>query len=132
MEKIIPNSEINRSEMEKASDALKRKMWLKGVPPEIRAEAWKFMSGNPAALTEEYYDLLVYRGTRLGQILAKKTELEKSGQTDTEDILKIKVDLKQYSMHPGKSREDSICIIENDLPRTFPTVEGFIKGQEKK
>ncbi len=46
-------------------------------------------------------------------------------QRESEDHLKLVSQLSLMYTQPEVSREESILIIENDLPRTFPTLEFF-------
>ena len=64
-------------------------------------------------------------------MLQNKRKIEKKGATmDDPQYLKIQTDLQMMMAQPGASHEESLTIIENDIPRTFPTLE-FFNGETK-
>lgn len=113
--------------MDKLRDTDKvRDMIIYTVPPKIRGEIWRSISGNPASITQDFYQLLVYKGERIGEVIMKKAAIEKSGQPEHDsEYLRTKMDYNMMAMKPGDSHEESIVIIENDLPRTFTTLKSF-------
>lgn len=61
----------------------------------------------------------------------KKVEIERSGQPEHDsDYLRTKIEYNLMAMKPGISHEDSVSIIENDLPRTFPTLDFYNQDTE--
>lgn len=106
-------------------------MILYKVPAKIRGNIWRGISGNPASVTQDFYQLLVSKGDRIGDVIMKKAGIEKSGQPEHDsEYLRTKIEYNMMAMKPGVSHEDSIVIIENDLPRTFTTLEFFNQNTE--
>ena len=103
-----------------------RDMVIYNVPPKLRGEIWKTISGNPASISQDYYQLLVEKGKRIGDVIMKKAAIEKSGQPEHDsEYLRTKIEYNMMAMKPGVSHEESIVIVENDLPRTFTTLRQF-------
>ena len=103
-----------------------KNMLLDQVPNKLRGNIWRVSSGNPASISQDYYQLLACKGERLSEIVLKKVEIERSGQPEHDsEYLRTKIEYNMMVMKPGVSHEDSVAIIENDLPRTFPTVEFY-------
>lgn len=119
--------------MEKLKDTDKvRDMIIYKVPPKLRGDIWKAISGNPASISQDYYQLLASKGQRIGDIIMKKAAIEKSGQPEHDsEYLRTKIEYNMMAMLPGVSHEESIVIIENDLPRTFTTLSSFDSNTEE-
>jgi TBC1 domain family member 14 len=113
--------------MDKLKDTDKvRDMVIYNVPAKLRGEIWKTISGNPASISQDYYQLLVEKGKRIGDVIMKKASIEKSGQPEHDsEYLRTKIEYNMMAMKPGVSHEESIVIVENDLPRTFTTLRQF-------
>ena len=74
----------------------------------------------------------VNKGERIGQIIMKKALIEKSGQPEHDsEYLRTKIEYNMMAMNPGESHEESIVIIENDLPRTFTTMKEYNQSTEE-
>jgi hypothetical protein len=68
--------------------------------------------------------LLCYR--RIGKVLIAKSDIEKIGKPEHDpDYLRAKMEYNLMALQPGYSQEDSLTIIENDLPRTYPNLKYF-------
>ena len=107
-------------------------MILNKVPDKLRGSVWRSISGNPASISQDYYQLLVAKGDRIGEVILKKANIEKSGQPEYDsEYLRTKIEYNMMAMKPGVSHEDSIAIIENDLPRTFSTLEFYNQSKEE-
>lgn len=75
--------------------------------------------------------MLSKKGDRVGQLVEKRTEIERKGKPEHDsDYLRVKMEYNLMVMDPGVSREDSIQIINNDLPRTFCQTEFFAETEE--
>ena len=56
----------------------------------------------------------------MGDIVGKRTLIERKGKPEHDsEYLRVKMEYNLMAMDPGNSREDSLQIIDNDLPRTF-------------
>ena len=119
--------------MDKLKDTDKvRDMIIYNVPDKLRGEIWKTISGNPASISHDYYQLLVIKGKRIGYVIMKKAGIEKSGQPEYDsEYLRTKIEYNMMAMNPGVSHEESIVIIENDLPRTFTSMETYNQKTEE-
>jgi len=119
--------------MDKLKDTDKvRDMIIYNVPDKLRGEIWKTISGNPASISHDYYQLLVIKGKRIGDVIMKKAGIEKSGQPEYDsEYLRTKIEYNMMAMNPGVSHEESIVIIENDLPRTFTSMETYNQKTEE-
>lgn len=122
-----------QSHNEKYKDSWQiREMILNKVPDKLRGSVWRSISGNPASISQDYYQLLVAKGDRIGEVILKKANIEKSGQPEYDsEYLRTKIEYNMMAMKPGVSHEDSIAIIENDLPRTFSTLEFYNQSKEE-
>ena len=109
-----------------------RDMVLNKVPDKSRGNIWRAISRNPASISQDYYQLLVAKGERIGDIIMKKAAIEKTGQPEHDsEYLRSKIEYNLMVMKPGVSQEESIVIIENDLPRTFTTLEFYNQSTEE-
>jgi len=79
----------------------------KGIPSSIRGKAWKAIIGDELKITPELFGINLKRGQKLWeeQVTSKKVM-----PLDREDEM---------------SREDSMRIIQADIPRTFPQLKFF-------
>ena len=129
-ETMIQNAyESNRTHL--FTDRIKD-LWYNDFPNDIRFSIWKAASGNPSSITQEYFKMLMARGEKLGKILMTKSDIEKIGKPEHDpDYLRSKMEYNLMALSPGESHEDSIVIIENDLPRTFPTINYFKSDNDK-
>ena len=126
MEELLPN-------IEKLKDTDKvRDMVIYQVPDNLRGKIWRAVSGNPASVSHDYYKFLVSKGKRIGDVIMKKASIEKSGQPEHDsEYLRTKIEYNMMAMVPGESHEESIVIIENDLPRTFTTMVEYDQSTEQ-
>jgi hypothetical protein len=126
VEELLPN-------IEKLKDTDKvRDMVIYQVPDNLRGEIWRAVSGNPASVSHDYYKFLVSKGKRIGDVIMKKASIEKSGQPEHDsEYLRTKIEYNMMAMVPGESHEESIVIIENDLPRTFTTMVEYDQSTEQ-
>ena len=124
-DEILPNfDKLKDTEMVK-------NMIMTQVPKKLRGSIWRVSSGNPASISQDYYQLLVWKGGRLADVVLKKVEIERAGQPEHDsEYLRTKIEYNMMVMKPGVSREDSVSIIENDLPRTFPTFDFYNQDTE--
>ena len=92
-------------------------MWFTELPSRLRGEAWKVASGNNASLSKELYEIMKFKACRFADTLRNKNEIEKRGRPEGDPhYVKMKTDLETMMAMPGRSHEDSMTIIENDLP----------------
>ena len=52
---------------------------------EIRCEAWKAASGNPACLSQDLYDMMKFKAKRLQDILQNKQKLDRAGRNQNQE-----------------------------------------------
>ena len=106
-------------------------MIINKVPEKSRGNIWRAISKNPASISQDYYQLLVSKGERIGDVIMKKAAIEKTGQPEHDsEYLRSKIEYNLMVMKPGVSQEESMVIIENDLPRTFTTLEFYNQNTE--
>ena len=129
-ESMIQNAyENNRIHL--FTDQIKN-LWYNDFPNEIRFSIWKAASGNPSSITRDYFKMLMSKGEKLGRVLLKKADIEKIGKPEHDpNYLRAKMEYNLMALNPGQSHEESIIIIENDLPRTFPTIEYYRSNTEQ-
>lgn len=109
-----------------------RDMIIYQVPDNLRGKIWRSISGNPASISKDYFKFLCIKGERIGEVIMKKAVIEKSGQpTHDTEYIRANMDINMMVMVPGESHEESIVIIENDLPRTFTTMKEYNQKTEE-
>eukprot|EP00467_Chlorarachnion_reptans_P004445 CAMPEP_0114525526 /NCGR_PEP_ID=MMETSP0109-20121206/22480_1 /TAXON_ID=29199 /ORGANISM="Chlorarachnion reptans, Strain CCCM449" /LENGTH=486 /DNA_ID=CAMNT_0001707131 /DNA_START=121 /DNA_END=1581 /DNA_ORIENTATION=+ len=89
------------------------KLCWKGIPSSIRGRAWKAIIGNELKITPELFKINLRRGKRQWERQVVKPSKEPAGRHLEAD---------------DDSREDSMRIIQADIPRTFPQLKFFHKG----
>ena len=66
-----------------------------------------------------------FKAQRIFDLLLSKQDFEKSGNIAENKYSQLIRDLSLLLTQPGTSHEESMLIIENDIPRTFPTLEFY-------
>jgi hypothetical protein len=103
-----------------------RNFYSKYLTPKQRGTIWQILGSNSAGFNKEFYQMLSKKGDKVGLLVEKRTEIERKGKPEHDsDYLRVKMEYNLMVMDPGVSREDSIQIINNDLPRTFCQTEFF-------
>mmetsp|Transcript_17980 Transcript_17980/g.26949 ORF Transcript_17980/g.26949 Transcript_17980/m.26949 type:complete len:491 (+) Transcript_17980:102-1574(+) len=97
---------LSRSQMSN-NRQVERLCW-KGIPGSIRGSAWKAIIGNDLKITPELFKINLKRGKKLWK----------------EQVLDSSTKVKDEDDDEG-SREDSMRIIQADIPRTFPQLKFF-------
>ena len=64
-DEILPNFDKIR-DIEKVKN-----MIMTQVPNKLRGSIWRASSGNPASISQDYYQLLVCKGSRLAEVVLK-------------------------------------------------------------
>lgn len=90
-------------------DSHKRKpkveiLCARGIPPNMRRRAWTAMIGNKLKITRELYEITLERA---------RTYFASTQQAAVPEQ-------EPAPPRPSASREDSIQLIDQDIPRTFP------------
>jgi hypothetical protein len=81
--------------------------------------------------------MLAKKGDWVGKVVDKWTEIERKGWPEHDsDYLRVKMEYNLMAMDPGVSREESIYVIDNDLPWTFSKTDFYLSdsiiGNENK
>jgi hypothetical protein len=76
----------------------------RGIPPNMRQRAWSAMIGNKLKITRELYEITLERA---------RTYFASTQQAAVSER-------EPAPARPSASREDSIQLIDQDIPRTFP------------
>eukprot|EP00472_Partenskyella_glossopodia_P013023 CAMPEP_0197523654 /NCGR_PEP_ID=MMETSP1318-20131121/8539_1 /TAXON_ID=552666 /ORGANISM="Partenskyella glossopodia, Strain RCC365" /LENGTH=493 /DNA_ID=CAMNT_0043076413 /DNA_START=8 /DNA_END=1489 /DNA_ORIENTATION=- len=94
-----------------STSKVNRLCW-KGIPGSIRGAAWKAIIGNDLKITPELFKINLKRGKRLW-------EEQVGANAKLNGGISKEIDEDEFS------REDSMRIIQADIPRTFPQLKFF-------
>jgi len=91
-----------------------RELWKRGIPPSLRDQIWTLAIGNRLSITRKYYEIHLKKAKALRENLKNKSESQ------------IKqLFLEQYGS--DLTKENTLRLIDLDLPRTFPSLGTLIQ-----
>jgi hypothetical protein len=97
-------------------DKVVRQLCWDGIPPAFRARAWSELIGNDLRITPELYAIFAAQSGEIWRRLAAEAEAVEANSSS---------EPRQAKSVAAGSKEGSMALLVQDLPRTFPQLAFF-------
>jgi hypothetical protein len=118
---IMPNLEAR-----KGSDEVKKLCW-QGIPSNLRKEAWPLLVGNALQITKELYEIFAGHAfnARIKYEASRESRERGEDVSHEEDVSQSPQQAERQKITMRISKEASMHLISQDIPRTFPELSFF-------